>query len=464
MTFLSEDFLLNGKTSKILYHEFAKKLPIVDYHCHIEASEIALDTAFENITQVWIANDHYKWTAMRWNGISEEYITGSASDYDKFLAYAKTLTNSIGNPLYHWSHMELLKYFGYNGVLNEKTAPEVWELTKHKLQNGLSARRFMVQSNVELICTTDDPADSLEWHEKISGDNFGIKVLPAMRPDRMLYIEKEDFCSYMERLSKASGTGIKDIASLKKALSDRMDFFETLGCKLSDHGLSKIEYSPCSQEEANRILTARLGGPDINSRDAELFRSHMLVWLSGEYARRSWVMQLHFGVIRDINPTYYKKLGADAGGDAIGGFSCIHSLATLLSDLEQHNVLPKTILYSINPNDNTALGTIAGCFQNGSARGKIQHGSAWWFNDTKKGMLEHLDTLSSVGVLGSFIGMLTDSRSFLSYTRHDYFRRILCRYIGNLADDGEYANDMDCLKRIVENICYYNAKNYFSFK
>lgn len=464
MRFLTEDFLLRGETAKRLYHDFAENLPIIDYHCHINAREIAEDITFETITNVWLDNDHYKWTAMRWCGVEERYITGDASPYEKFKAYATILPQCIGNPLHHWSHLELKKYFGYTGHLTGETAPEVWELTNRELRKNLSAREFMRRAKVELICTTDDPIDDLRWHRQLRDEGFEIKVLPAFRPDKALDIEKAEFPDYLSQLSKVAGIEINSLERLQGALSKRMDYFASFGCKLSDHALTRPVFSPCTPKQADEIFAKRLSGQPIGCAEEEMYKTYLLCWLGKEYAERDWVMQLHMGVLRDINNTLYNQIGVDAGGDAIGGFCGMDKLALLLGRLEAVNSLPKTILYSINPNDNAAIDTIAGCFQTSEAVGKIQHGSAWWFNDTKIGMEEHLKTLASLGALGSFIGMLTDSRSFLSYPRHDYFRRILCNYLGELVDNGEYPPDLKLLGGIVENICYYNAKRYFDFK
>lgn len=462
MEFITKDFLLNGDTARALYHETAAGLPIIDYHCHIQASHIADNICFDNLTQVWLADDHYKWTALRWNGVPERLITGNGGDYEKFLAYARTLPECIGNPLHHWSHLELEKYFGYKGHLTEDTAEEVWNLANSRLgPKGLRARDFMVQAKVESICTTDDPADDLKAHKKLAEGDFSVKVLPAFRPDKAIEIKKPGFCSYLERLGSAAGVRIRGLDDLLQAFCNRMDAFGSLGCRVSDHGLTRIPWVLCSEKEAREIFAARLGGEDLNGLQEEKYQTFMLSWLAAQYARRGWVMQLHFGVLRDINPTLYETIGEDAGGDAMGDAPCGERLAGFLQSLERKKSLPRMILYSINPGDNAVIDTLAGCFENGEARGKIQHGCAWWFNDTKIGMEAHLATLASLSVLGSFVGMLTDSRSFLSYTRHDYFRRILCGYVGGLADRGEYPKDYRRLERIIRGICYENAKEYF---
>ncbi len=462
MEFITKDFLLNGDTARALYHEAAAGLPIIDYHCHIQASHIADNVSFDNLTRVWLADDHYKWTALRWNGVPERLITGDGSDYEKFLAYARTLPECIGNPLHHWSHLELAKYFGYKGHLTEATAEEVWGLANRSLgPEGLCARDFMVQAKVESICTTDDPADNLKAHKTLAEGDFSIKVLPAFRPDKAIEIQKPGFCSYLERLGAAADVRIGGLDDLLQAFLGRMDAFESLGCRVSDHGLTRIPWAPCDEKEAGEIFSACLGGEALSDLQAEKYHTFLLSWLAAEYAKRGWVMQLHFGVLRDINPTLYEAIGEDAGGDAMGDAPCGERLAGFLKSLERKKALPKMILYSINPGDNAVIDTLAGCFENGEARGKLQHGCAWWFNDTKIGMEAHLQTLASLSVLGSFVGMLTDSRSFLSYTRHDYFRRILCNYVGGLVDRGEYPRDYRRLERIIRGICYENAKVYF---
>lgn len=462
MNFITKNFQLYGDTASKLYYEVAANLPIIDYHCHINASDIAENVWFENITKLWLADDHYKWTAMRWNGVSERFITGDADDYEKFQAYARTLPECIGNPLHHWSHMELVKYFGYKGHLTEETALNVWELANSKLgEQGLHARDFMLKANVESICTTNDPAEDLKWHEKIAGSSFSIKVLPTFRPDKVIDIRKPEFPDYLCKLATVSEMRIVNLADLLEVLLHRLDAFEVLGCRLSDHGLQRIPYAPCSEKEAAEIFLRRLKGEQLNILEAEAYQTFLLLWLSAQYAKRGWAMQLHFGVLRNLNQNLFVTIGEDAGGDAMGDYPCGEKLAGLLQSLERQKLLPKTILYSINPNDNAVIDTIAGCFESGGIRGKIQHGCAWWFNDTKIGMEAHLQTLASLSALGSFIGMLTDSRSFLSYTRHDYFRRILCSYIGGLADRGEYPRDDKRLEKLIRGICYENAKAYF---
>lgn len=463
--FMDKDFLLETETAQKLYHEYAAKMPILDYHCHINPQEIAEDRKFENITQVWLGGDHYKWRQMRSNGVEEKYITGDASDCEKFQKWAETLEKAIGNPLYHWSHLELQRYFGYYGALNGETAEEVWNLCNAKLQeDGMSARNLIRQSNVTLVCTTDDPVDSLEWHEKIAADeSFEVQVLPAWRPDKAMNLEKTDYLEYLKKLEVVSGVKIDSFASLIEALRIRMDYFAEHGCSVSDHGLEYVMYAPASEEEIEAIFAKRLRGEAVSRADELQFKTAYMVALGREYHKKNWVMQLHYGVKRDNNGMIFGKLGPDAGIDCINNYAPSSEMADYLNALAITDELPKTILYSLNPTDNAAIGTIIGCFQSEEARGKIQQGSAWWFNDNKQGMIEQMTSLANLGLLGNFIGMLTDSRSFLSYTRHEYFRRIMCNLIGGWVENGEYPADEKVLGRMVQDISYNNAVRYFGF-
>ena len=462
--FMDEDFLLTTETAKNLYHNYAEKLPIIDYHCHLSPQEIYEDVRYENITQVWLGADHYKWRQMRSNGVEEKYITGDASDREKFQKWAETLEKAIGNPLYHWSHLELKKYFGYEGHLCGDTAQEVWDLTSEKLkQDNMSARGLILQSNVDTICTTDDPIDSLEWHRKIKEDGFGVKVLPAWRPDKAMNIEKADFVQYIAKLAQVSGVEIKDFDSLIEALKNRMDFFAENGCTVSDHGLEYVMYESYEPAEVNEIVKTRLSDGVLTKTEERKYKTAFMTALGREYAKKNWVMQLHYGVQRDLNKKVFNALGPDAGIDAINTYSSSIEMGQYLNALAIDDSLPKTIIYSLNPADNAAIGTVIGCFQDSSAVGKIQHGAAWWFNDHKTGMMEQMTSLANLGLLGNFVGMLTDSRSFLSYTRHEYFRRIMCELIGGWVENGEYPDDEKALKQIVEGISYYNCKNYFCF-
>ena len=462
--FLDKDFLLETETAKRLFHEYAENMPIIDYHCHLNPKEIYEDIRYNNITEVWLGGDHYKWRQMRSNGVEEKYITGDASDKDKFIKWAETLEMAIGNPLYHWSHLELKKYFGYEGHLSGETAEEVWELCNDKLKNGgLSARKLIEASNVDVICTTDDPADSLEWHKKIKEDDFSVRVLPTWRPDKALHIEKDGFSDYLKTLSEVSGVKITDFDSLIEALKIRMDFFIENGCKVSDHGLEYIMYEAYADNEVNEILKKKLSGKPLSETEERKFKTAFMVAMGKEYAKKNLVMQLHYGVIRDLNKRIFNALGANAGIDAVNNYSSSVETGKYLNALAEENLLPKTVIYPLNSSDFDTVGTVIGCFQDSGAVGKIQHGSGWWFNDHKSGMINQMTSLANLGLLGNFIGMLTDSRSFLSYTRHEYFRRIMCNLIGNLVENGEYPEDEKSLKKIVEGISYKNAKRYFEF-
>ena len=463
--FMDENFLLSTETAQRLFHSYVETMPVLDYHCHISPEEIATDRRFENITQVWLGGDHYKWRFMRSCGVDEAYITGNASDRDKFFKWAEVLGKAIGNPLYHWSHLELQRYFNYHKPLSQNTASEVWELCNKKLaEKDMSARGLIRKSNVTLICTTDDPIDSLCYHKAIAEDqSFSVQVLPAWRPDRSIAIEKPDFAAYMEQLSSVSHIEINSFPALCKALKVRLDFFDSMGCVVSDHGLDYVMYAPATEQQADMILKKRLSGAALSQEEILRFKTMLLLFLGREYARRGWVMQLHYGVKRNNNTRLFQAIGADTGYDCIGDQAPAGELADFLNALECTDELPKTILYSLSPNDNAAIETIMGCFQNSQAVSKLQHGSAWWFNDHRPGMEAHLRSLASLGNLSGFVGMLTDSRSFLSYTRHEYFRRILCEYIGTLVENGEFADDEQILSDLVKDISYRNAVAYFGF-
>lgn len=463
--FMDKDFLLSTETAQELYHNFAAQVPVLDYHCHINPQEIAEDRKFENITQVWLGGDHYKWRQMRSNGVDEYYITGDAPDREKFQKWAETLEKAIGNPLFHWSHLELQRYFGYTGVLNGETAEEVWNLCNAKLQeDSMSVRNLIKQSNVTLLCTTDDPIDDLKWHKVIKEDDtFDVQVLPAWRPDKATNVEKPDFVEYLGKLSQVSGVEIKTFADLKEAIAKRMEYFDSMGCSISDHGLDYVMYAPASDEEVERIFADRLAGKEITKEDVAKYKTAFMLFLAGKYEEMNWVMQLHYGCKRDNNKAMYAKLGPDTGFDCISNFAPGEQLADFLNAVNEAKNLPKTILYSLNPGDDELIGTILGCFQNSDAIGKIQQGSAWWFNDNKTGMMKQMTSLANLGLLGNFIGMLTDSRSFLSYPRHEYFRRIMCELIGGWVENGEYPKDMKNLEKIVKGISYNNAVRYFGF-
>lgn len=463
--FLDKDFLLSTPTASRLYRKYAEAAPIVDYHCHINPQEIAVDRKFENITEVWLGGDHYKWRLMRSNGVDERYITGDANPREKFQKWAETLARAIGNPLYHWSHLELQRYFGYNGILNGETAGEVWELCNQKLQTpDMSVRGLIRQSNVKLICTTDDPVDDLHWHQLLREDtSFEVTVLPAWRPDQAMNPDSNTYLEYIERLSKASNVTITDFASLKKALRIRMDYFQEQGCCVSDHALNYIYYAPASEDTVNDILIKRLLNQAVSTKELLQFKTAFMQFAASEYHKRNWVMQLHFGCKRNNNVLMFHKLGADTGYDCIDNYAPSADAADFLNSLIAAEQLPKTILYSLNPNDNAYIGTLIGCFQDSSAAGKLQQGSAWWFNDHKQGMLDQMTSLANLGMLSNFIGMLTDSRSFLSYTRHEYFRRLVCDLIGGWVESGEYPEDYSSLGEMIKDISYNNAVRYFGF-
>ncbi len=462
---MDEDFVLQTETAKRLYHSFAENMPVLDYHCHINPEEIAKDRHFDNITQVWLGGDHYKWRFMRSCGVEERLVTGDASDHDKFIAWATCLGKAIGNPLYHWSHLELQRYFGYHGALNAKTAEEVWNLCNEKLKDpSMSARNLIKQSNVTMVCTTDDPVDALNWHDVIREDkSFDVQVLPAWRPDKAMYLEKETYLDYIAKLSAVSGVKIDSFASLIEALRVRLDYFESKGCLVSDHGLEYVMCQKASKEEIEAIMSKRLSGKLVSREEELKFKTAFMLEMGAEYAKRDWVMQLHYGVKRDNNTAMFNKIGPDTGYDCIGSSAPAAELADFLNELRLNDSLPKTILYSLNPADNEAIGTIIGCFQDSSAVAKIQHGSAWWFNDNKIGMENQIKSLANLGNLSGFVGMLTDSRSFLSYTRHEYFRRILCNVIGTWVENGEFPYDEEILSEIVKDISYNNAVRYFKF-
>ncbi len=462
--FMDENFILKTETAQKLYHGYAAKVPIIDYHCHINPKEIAEDRKFDNITQVWLGGDHYKWRYMRSCGVEEKYITGDASDYEKFCKWAECVGKAIGNPLFHWSHLELHRYFGYNGHLNKSTAEEVWNLCNEKLQeDSMSVRNIIRLSNVKFIGTTDDPVDSLKWHQAIKADeSFDVVVVPSWRPDKAMNIEKPDFAEYIVKLAEAAGMDkIESFKDLKAALANRMDYFNENGCKISDHALEYVMCFPSSEEETEAIFKKRLSGETVTKEEELKYKTAFMLYMGRKCTELDWGMQLHYGCKRDNNTIMFDKMGPDTGFDCINNYAPSSMLADFLNTLASKNELPRTVIYSLNPNDNQAIGTILGCFQDSSAVAKIQQGSAWWFNDHKSGMEEQMISLANLGNLSGFVGMLTDSRSFLSYTRHEYFRRILCNLIGGWVENGEYPDDMEILGEIVSDISYYNAKRYF---
>ncbi|PJG84157.1 glucuronate isomerase [Caviibacterium pharyngocola] len=463
--FMCEDFLLSNDISRELYHQYAKEQPIFDYHCHLSPKDIAENRQFNNLTEIWLEGDHYKWRALRSAGVEEHFITGKASDYEKYQVWAKTVPLCIGNPIYHWTHLELRRPFGIqNTLFNEKSAVEIWHKCNEMLQQPeFSARGIMQQMNVKLVGTTDDPIDDLSYHAKIAQDpDFDIAVVPSWRPDKIFKIELVGFNDYIAQLGAVADVEIRDFDSLKKAILKRLDHFDFYGCKSADHGIEILRFAPIPDEkELDRILSQRLNNQPISELQIAQFSTAVLVWLGQEYHKRQWVMQMHIGALRNNNTRMFKLLGADSGFDSIGDRLFAENLSRLLDAMDQMDQLPKTILYCLNPRDNEMIGSMIGNFQGGGIAGKIQFGSGWWFNDQKDGMERQLQQLSQLGLLSQFVGMLTDSRSFLSYTRHEYFRRILCEMFGKWVVNGEVPNDLELLGNMVKNICYHNAKAYF---
>lgn len=464
--FMDDNFLLESETAEKLYHKYAKEMPIYDYHCHLSPKEIYEDKKFRNITEAWLGGDHYKWRAMRSNGVEEKYITGDSEDYDKFMAWARTLPKAIGNPLYHWTHLELQRYFGIRETLSEKTAKTIWEKANNLIVNSdFSARNLIKKSNVKVICTTDDPIDNLEYHIKLKEDkDFSVKVLPTFRPDKAVEIKKDDFTSWIKKLSNISTMQINDYFGLKEALKSRIEFFHRVGCRISDHGLIDVPYAEGTEEEVSEIFLKALNNIEITKLEEDKYKTNMLHFFGKEYAKYKWTMQIHFGALRNNNTNMFKKLGADTGFDSINDSNVAYEISRILDSLEKENSLPKTILYTLNPKDNYVLGTMLGNFQGEGIKGKIQFGSGWWFNDNKDGMIEQMKALGNLGLLGNFVGMLTDSRSFLSYTRHEYFRRIMCNLIGQWVEKGEYPYDEELLEELIKGISFNNAKEYFGIE
>ena len=466
MSFLDDNFLLETETAQRLYHEHAKDMPIIDYHCHLPPADIAADRKFENLTQIWLNGDHYKWRAMRTNGIDEKYITGSASDYEKFEKWAATVPYTLRNPLYHWTHLELKRYFGINKLLKPETAREIYDACTALLQtDAYSVRNILRKMKVETVCTTDDPIDSLEYHQQIKDSNFEINVLPAFRCDKILAIESpEVFLPYVQQLEAASGISIGNFQQLLDALKNRHDFFHEMGCRLSDHGLESMYAEEYSEEEIKNIFDKGLKKQALSQQEVLKFRSAMLYHMALLDNEKGWTQQFHLGALRNNSSRMMRELGPDTGFDSIGDFDVARPLAKFLDRLDTSNQLAKTILYNLNPSQNELYATMIGNFNDGSTPGKIQYGSAWWFLDQKDGMEKQMNALSNMGLLSRFVGMLTDSRSFLSYPRHEYFRRILCNLLGNDVENGELpASEMEWIGQVVENICYKNAKTYFNF-
>ncbi|GET29779.1 glucuronate isomerase [Prolixibacter sp. SD074] len=463
--FLGDDFLLQTGTAKQLYHEHADKMPIFDYHCHISPKEIAGNKSFSNLTEIWLAGDHYKWRAMRTNGVDERYCTGDATDEEKFMKWAETVPYTLRNPLYHWTHLELKKPFGINKLLNPNTAQEIWAEANEKLNTpGFSCRGIIRKANVHTICTTDDPIDSLEYHRQIKEDGFEVNVLPAWRPDKAMAIENtEAFNAYIDKLSAVAGMDISTFVQLMEALDKRHAFFHENGCRLSDHGLETLYAESYTNAEIVAIFSKVRGGGKANKEELLKFRSAMLYEFAAMDHKRGWTQQYHLGAMRNNNRRLFENLGPDTGFDSIGDYSLATPMSRFFDRLDYEEKLTQTILYNLNPRDNEVLATMLGNFQDGSVPGKFQFGSGWWFLDQKDGMTKQMNALSNLGLLSRFVGMLTDSRSFLSYSRHEYFRRILCNLLGNDVENGEIPADMELLGQMVENISFNNAVNYFHF-
>ena len=452
MSFINDNFMLKTETARKLYAA-VKDLPIIDYHCHLSPKMIAENYKFRNAFDLFLGGDHYKWRQMRTNGVDEEYITGGADEYEKFKAFARTVPYLIGNPLYHWTHLELKRYFDIDETLNEESCERIWNRVNECLaKDEYSAQNLIKRSNVAIICTTDDPLDTLEYHEQLK--NFETKILPTFRPDKAVEIGKETFVPYIEQ------TGVKTYGELVAWMRARIQYFHDHGCRLSDHAL---EYVPFGIGDAEAAFNKRMAGGTLTNEEIDAFKTAMLTVCAEEYTRLGWAMQLHIGALRNNNRRMYEKLGADVGFDSINDLCIAENLSKFMDSLEYRDVLPKTILYTLNPKDNYVLGTMLGNFQKAPVAGKIQFGSGWWFNDQRDGMEAQMQALANLGMLARFVGMLTDSRSFVSYPRHEYFRRILCNLIGKWVDEGEYPADMDTLTEIVSGICYHNALRYFSF-
>lgn len=447
--------MLRSKTAEKLYNEYAKDMPIIDYHCHLDPAMIASDYKFKNAYELFLGGDHYKWRQMRSFGINEEYITGSADEYEKWLGFAKLMPYLIGNPLYHWTALELKRYFDIDEPLCEKNAKGIWDTCNEKLKDsGFSARNLILKSNVEVICTTDDPSDDLRFHKKIKADGFKTRVLPTFRPDKAINIEKSDFVDYIK------DNGIESYSGLINWLKERISYFNKNGCRLSDHSLEIVPYC---EGDARAVFEKKMSGEILTENEAEVYKTAVLSECAKEYSHLGWAMQLHIGAMRNNNTRMFEKLGADTGFDTINDLCIAEKLSRLLDSLSRDEILPKTILYTLNPKDNYVLGTMIGNFQSGPTKSKLQFGSGWWFNDNEDGMISQLKALGNLGVLGRFIGMLTDSRSFVSYPRHEYFRRILCNLLGEWVESGRYPEDFDSLETIVRGISYSNAKEYFGF-
>lgn len=463
--FLDEDFLLQTKTARTLYHEFAKDMPIIDYHNHLPPDQILSDKVFKNITEIWLYGDHYKWRAMRTNGINEKYCTGNASDYEKFEKWAETVPYTMRNPLYHWTHLELQRYFDIKETLSPATAKKIYDISSEKINSPeFSVRNLLNKMNVKVVCTTDDPLDSLEYHQQLRevGD-YDVKVLPAFRPDKFILIDNPNFPTYIQKLGAIVNFEIQSFEDLLKALRQRADFFASQGGQISDHGLEQIYAADFTPETADSAFKNAISGKTLSEAEAVVFKSAILHELGKMYAELGWTQQFHLGALRNNNKRAMRVLGPDTGWDSIGDWSQAAALSKFLGKLDEYDQLAKTIIYNLNPRDNELIATMVGNFNDGSMAGKVQFGSGWWFLDQKDGMEKQINALSNMGLLSRFVGMLTDSRSFLSFPRHEYFRRILCNIYGNDIENGELPNDIPWIGETIQNICYNNAKNYFGW-
>ena len=462
---MDEDFLLQNATARRLYHEYAESLPVIDYHCHLPVQDIAEDHRFRDLQEIWLAGDHYKWRAMRTNGVDEKYCTGDAPPFEKFKKWAETVPYTLRNPLYHWTHLELKRYFGITGLLNPDTAKEIWDTANEKLQQpDYSCRNLLIKMKVEVVCTTDDPVDSLEYHEQLNKEFRKVKVFPAYRPDKAMAVEDpENYNAYLDRLSEVSGTDIHRYIDLLDALKKRHDFFNAHGCRLSDHGIDTFYAEDYTEAEVDIIFRKIRGRKKISLAEQKKIKTALLEAFAVMDHEKGWVQQYHYGAMRNNNTRMFKKLGPDTGFDSIDDMPVARNMSRFLDRLDSQGKLAKTILYNLNPADNELVATMAGNFQDGTVPGKIQFGAAWWFLDQKEGMEKQLNTLSALGLLSRFTGMLTDSRSFMSYPRHEYFRRILCNLIGEDVEKGLLPADYSILGPMVQNICYNNAKEYFNF-
>jgi glucuronate isomerase len=461
-TFITDDFLLYNDTAKELFHGTAKDLPIIDYHNHLNQHEILANKNFTNLSEIWLGGDHYKWRAMRANGVDESFITGDKSDYEKFLEWSKTVPKTFGNPLYHWTHLELKHYFGIDELLNEKTAPAIWEEANKKLATKeMSIRSLLKKDKVEFLGTTDDPTDNLESHKALHDEGFEIRVSPSFRPDKGLNLEREEFIGWLEKLGQATNSSIETYDQLLDALASRVDYFDEHGCRASDHGIDVMFFEAATKEEAAAVFQKRLNGETLSAKEIEQYKTFTLLTLGELYAEKGWAMQLHLSALRNNNSRMFNILGPDTGFDSIGDILIANKVSNFLDALESKDRLPKTILYSLNANDNNVLASMAGNYQSSEIAGKVQFGTAWWFNDTIDGMEEQMKMLANIGLISNFVGMLTDSRSFLSFPRHEYFRRILCNLLGTWVEERKVPKDMALLEQYVTDICYENSKRYF---